>query len=104
MSDQTETILRALLATAGRSAFSVEQIHAIVDPTGNGLKQVKAYNLADGTLTQGEIAKKLKLDSGNFSRTVSRWVEAGIMFRLPDKLILHVFSVPEKKPAGGTVA
>ena len=100
MPDQTETILKALLATTGRAAFSVEQIHAIVNPKGNSAKQIKAYNLADGSLSQGDIAKKLKLDSGNFSRTVSRWVDAGIMFRLDDKVLLHIYPVPEKLPKG----
>ena len=100
MPDQTETILRALLATSGRAAFSVEHIHSIVNPKGSGTKQIKAYNLADGTLSQGEIAKKLKLDPGNFSRTVSRWVESGIMFRLDDKVLLHIYPVPEKLPKG----
>ncbi len=91
---QTDLLLRALLMTAGRSAFSIEQIHAIVSPKGSGAKQIKAYNLADGSLTQGELAKKLKLDSGNFSRTVSRWVEAGIVFRLANSALLHVYPVP----------
>lgn len=100
MPDQTETLLRAILATTGRTTFTVEEIHTIVNPKGSGSKQIKAYNLADGTLSQGEIAKKLKLDPGNFSRTVSRWVEAGIMFRLNDKVLLHIYPVPEKPSKG----
>ena len=100
MPDQAEIILKALLATTGRTAFSVEQIHAIVNPKGKSAKQIKAYNLADGSLSQGNIAEKLKLDSGNFSRTVSRWVDAGIMFRLDDKVLLHIYPVPERLPKG----
>ncbi|MDZ7791918.1 MAG: hypothetical protein U5L08_15755 [Xanthomonadales bacterium] len=100
MSDQTEVILRALLATTGRAVFTVEQIHAIVNPRGTSVKQVRAYNFADGSLSQGDIAKKLKLDPGNFSRTVSRWIEAGIMFRLADNVLLHIYPVPEKLPKG----
>lgn len=100
MPDQMETLLRAILATMGRSAFSAERLHEIVDPNGTAAKQVKAYNLADGTLSQGDIAKRLKLDSGNFSRTVSRWIEAGVMFRLADNVLLHIYPVPEKLKKG----
>lgn len=100
MPEQTETILKALLATTGRATFSVEQIHAIINPKGNRSKQIKAYSLADSSLSQGDIAKKLKLDSGNFSRTVNRWVDAGIMFRLDDNVLLHIYPVPEKLPKG----
>lgn len=100
MSENSEVLLKALLATVGRSVFTLEHIHSIVNPTGKSIKQIRAYNLADGTLTQSEIVKKLKLDSGNFSRCVSRWIEAGIMFRLEDNALIHVFAVPEKLPKG----
>lgn len=101
VSETTEAILRGVLATMGRAVFSLEDIHAIVNPTGNATKQVKAYNLADGTRTQGDIANKLNIDSGNFSRTVNRWIKAGIVLRLPDNVLLHVYPVPEKLPKGG---
>ena len=42
---------------------------------GSSAKQQAAFNMCDGTMGQGEIAKALKLDSGNFSRTVTRWVD-----------------------------
>lgn len=100
MPDQTEALLRALLATSGRAAFSVEQIHGILSSKGRSVKHIKAYNLADGTRTQGEIARRVKLDSGNFSRTVSLWVAAGVMFRLADGILLHLYPVPEKLPRG----
>ena len=56
-----------------------------------------AYNLCDGTKTQQEIARAAKLDTGNFSRTVGRWIEAGIVFRVEsgDKdTLLHIYPIP----------
>ena len=62
-----------------------------------------AYNLCDGTSTQQEIARKLKIDVGNFSRTVGRRVVEGILFRIPkgdQTLLLHVFPVKLGKKTG----
>jgi len=101
MTEQTESLLRALLVTVGRSAFPLDQLYEIVDPTGKGGKQVQAFNLADGTRTQADIRAITKLDSGNLSRTVSRWLEAGIIFRVGedrDAKLLHIYPIPSKRP------
>ena len=101
MADYTEALLRALLTTAGRSAFTHDDMCAVIDPTGHGAKQIRAFNLADGTRSQTQIAKQLKINSGNFSRTVGRWVERGILFRLGDgrdATLLHVYPIPAKRP------
>ena len=69
--------------------------------TGRGTKQVEAFNLADGTRTQSEIAEQVKMDQGQLSRTVSRWIEAGIMFRLGDgrdAKLLHIYPIPAALP------
>jgi hypothetical protein len=98
MTDNSETLLRAILMTVGRQAFSSGQLAELVAPSGSGAKQLEAFNLCDGSRTQGDIAKALKLDSGNFSRTVARWIEAGILFRLGagrDATLLHVYPVAE---------
>jgi hypothetical protein len=61
-------------------------------------KQLRAFNMCDGAKGQAEIAKALKIDRGNFSRTVSRWIDEGIVFRLGegrDAKLLHVYALPE---------
>lgn len=94
MADNNETILRAILSAVARQTFPVDRLLEIVLPTGASAKQLAAYNHCDGTKGQGEIAKALKLDAGNFSRTVSRWVDEGVVVRLGegrDAKLLHVY-------------
>ena len=91
-----EWLLECLIHVIGRASIKLEEINAII---GEGEKQVRAYNLCDGTLTQTEIAKKARLDQGNFSRSVNRWVKSGIVFRFgkgKEVKFLHVFPIPEK--------
>jgi hypothetical protein len=84
MPDSIETtLLRALLSVTARQAVPPPKLSKILVPPGpKSGKQVKAYNLCDGTRTQAEVAKALKLDQGNFSRTVGRWIDAGVLFRV----------------------
>lgn len=99
MPGHSEMLLQAILSTVARQTFSEEKIGEIVLPRNAGAKQLKAYNLCDGTMTQGEIAKKVKMDAGNFSRTVARWVDLGILFRLGEgreAKLLHVYSVSKE--------
>jgi len=49
-----------------------------------------------------KLAKPKKIDPGSFSRTVSRWVDAGIVFRIPegrDVKLLHVYPLPPESSA-----
>ena len=90
--DNSESILRGILAVVARQAIPPEVLNDIVSGRGgSGGKQVKAYNMCNGENTQAEIVKALKLDSGNFSRTVSRWEDAGIVVRLNEGKLLHVY-------------
>jgi CRP-like cAMP-binding protein len=92
MADATETLLKAILSTVARQTFSEGRLREIIMPRGSGQAQMKAYNACDGTKTQSDIAKAEGLDRGNFSRTLARWEEAGIIFRLgPDEKPLHVY-------------
>jgi hypothetical protein len=94
MSDNSEQLLRAILATVGRQVFPPERLGEIVVSKAGSDKQLAAYNMCDGLRNQSEIAKSLKLDSGNFSRTIGRWVEAGILFRIGegrDARLLHIY-------------
>src|ERR1700682_5433512 len=70
MNVETNTLLRAILGMTARQAIGVDDLLLAVAPKGSGEAQMEAYNLCDGNRTQGQIAKEVGLDSGNFSRTV----------------------------------
>ena len=95
MSD-SDYLLRAILSLSARQAFPVETLAEIVVGNG-GKKQVEAFNLCDGSRTQGEVAKAAKLDQGNFSKTLARWITAGVMFKLGEgreTRLLHAYPLP----------
>ena len=99
MPDNVEALLRALVSVTSRMAFPARVLADIVVSGGASQKQVRAFNLCDGSMSQGEIAKALRLDAGNFSRTVSRWIDAGIVFRQVagrDAKLLHVYALSEE--------
>jgi predicted transcriptional regulator len=98
-----DAYLRAILATVARQTFSIEKILEIMGPN-SGEKQLRAFNMCDGTRTQAEIAKELGLDSGNFSKSLSRWIDAGIVIRISEKVgsrPLHVYPLPESAIKNG---
>jgi hypothetical protein len=88
----TEDLLKGILAMVGRTVFPPEVLYKIVAPTVGSDKQVLAYNLCDGETPQAEISKKAKLDAGSLSRSIAKWVEAGVVIRVgADKLPLHLY-------------
>ena len=90
--DATESLLKGILATVARTAFPPETLYKIVAPIAGSDKQILAYNLCDGETPQADICKKAKLDKGNFSRAIARWIEAGVVVRVgSDRLPLHVY-------------
>ena len=94
--DITNTLLRVLIQLTARGVFTEESIREVVAPTGKSGKQLRAYNLCDGTRRQAEIAKAIGIDQGNFSRLVTRWVGAGVLFRLGDGAearLLHLYPI-----------
>ena len=96
MLTDSDTLLRAILSMTARQSFPTEQLAKIVIK-GSGDKQLRAFNMCDGTKNQGEIAKAMKLDPASFSRTVARWVESGVVFRLGsgrDTTLLHAYPLP----------
>ena len=96
--DTTEALLKGILATVARTAFPPEALYKIVAPTVGSAKQVLAYNLCDGETAQNVIGKKAKLDAGSLSRSVAKWIEAGVVIRVgPDQFPLHLY--PLTKPA-----
>jgi len=98
------TFLRAILATVARQTFSPAKILEIMGTTA-GEKQHRAFNLCDGTRTQADIAKELGLDQSNFSKTITRWIDEGIVIRVGEKREtrpLHVYPLPEALIKKGT--
>lgn len=94
MSDEI-TLLRAIFSLTARQAFSVDSLREIVGP---GAKQIRAFNMCDGSRSQGDIVKAIKLDQGNFSKTVARWIDAGVVIRLGegrDTKLLHIYPLPK---------
>lgn len=90
--ETSETLLRAIWMTVGRTTFPVERVLQIVAPREDSNKNFAAYNLCDGNTPQADIAKKAKLDKGNLSRSLARWIEAGIVIRIgKDQLPLHIY-------------
>ncbi|MGH9930895.1 MAG: MarR family transcriptional regulator [Pyrinomonadaceae bacterium] len=75
--EYSDQLMRCLVHIIGRAAMPPEKVLGIV---GRGPKQIKAFNLCDGTLSQKEVCKETGLDAGNLSRTFTRWVESGIAF------------------------
>jgi predicted transcriptional regulator len=80
--------------TVGRSTFPIERVLQIVAPREDSDKNFVAYNLCDGNTSQADIAKRAKLDKGNLSRALARWIEAGIVIRIgEDELPLHIYAL-----------
>jgi DNA-binding MarR family transcriptional regulator len=80
-----------------RQTYPMDRLVEIVLPKGSGEKQLRAYNMCDGTNAQGTIAKVLKLDPGSLSRTITRWIEAGVVLRIGEgreARLLHVYPLP----------
>lgn len=92
--DNNETLLRAILMTLGRSAFPLEKLIQLVLPREDSRKNIVSYNLCDGNTAQADIASKAKIDKAQLSRTLARWVDAGIVFRIgKDQFPLHIYSL-----------
>ncbi|SRR6266540_1739305 len=92
-----EQLVQCLIHVVGRAAVSEEQVRKIV---ATGEKQVEAFNLCDGTLTQKEVVEKVGLDQGSVSRSMTRWVENGVAFWIgegSDARLLHIFPIPLTK-------
>jgi DNA-binding MarR family transcriptional regulator len=96
--EKTEYFLAHLIQLIGRLTFPMEKVYKII---GTNAKLLRAFNSCDGTITQAEIAKKHRIDPGNFSRTVNRWVLNGIAFRIgsgKDARLVHIYPVPPAPP------
>lgn len=93
----SESLLLAILATVAKQTFPPLELLKIVAPVAGGAKQIQAYNLCDGQTPQSEIGKKAKLDKGSLSRSISRWIEAGVVVRVgAEQYPLHVYPLSKE--------
>jgi DNA-binding MarR family transcriptional regulator len=93
----TDVLLKGILAAVGRTAFPPDKLYKIVAPTAGSAKQVLAYNMCDGETPQAEISKHAKLDKGSLSKTISKWVESGVVIRVgADDHPLHIYPLTTK--------
>jgi hypothetical protein len=93
----SDAYLRAILGVVARQAIPPTKLASQIGVGATKLKQIEAYNLCDGSLTQGEIAKKVGLDSGNFSKTMGRWTEDGLVVRTEiagQSRPVHLYPIP----------
>lgn len=92
-----DAYLRAILGVLARSALPPDDLASQVGVGSTKAKQFEAYNLCDGSITQGEVASTVGLDAGNFSRTVSRWADDGLIVRTEingQMRPVHLYPIP----------
>jgi len=89
----SEEWTRMLFAVTARVAFPESELRKLViGKTKTPDRWIQAYNLCDGSRSQREVAAQAQIDEGLFSRTVSRWVEAGVLFRAgTPEVPLHLY-------------
>ena len=95
-----EWTLECLIQVIGRVAVKMDEVREIV---GGGAKQIRAFNLCDGSLSLTTVAKKSGLDAGSLCRSVDRWVKNGVMFRFEEGKqvrLLHVYPIPGNATVG----
>lgn len=90
--------LKATMSLIARQTFSPEKLRELVSARGTE-KNLRAFNMCDGEKSQTEIATDLKIDAGQFSRTVKQWMDDGIIIKVGDgrnARLVHVYPLPEK--------
>lgn len=95
-SAELEQLIECLIQVIGRATMPPDRVQELV---GGGRANTKAFNMCDGSATQKNIAKTLRIDQGQLSRTFSRWVESGIAFRVGDGTearLLHIYPIQQE--------
>jgi hypothetical protein len=93
-------LLRCLVQVIGRATIPPMEVLSVV---GKRKKQIKAFNLCDGSRTLRDIARKSQINQGNLSRTTTRWLEQGILFRIGEgkaARFMHIYPVTPVKRRG----
>ena len=89
--------IQKVIDLLGRLSFPPSYLLKLVSSSGRGDKQLLAFNLCDGTRSQSEIAKEVRIDRGNFSRTIARWIELGIVFKLTgNEYPMHIYPLSDE--------
>lgn len=94
----SDVYLRAILGIVSRQVIPPDELAGKIGVGKTKLKQIEAYNLCDGSMTQGAIAKNLGLDSGNFSKTMTRWSDEGLIVRTEisgEMRPVHLYPIPD---------
>lgn len=89
-----QDLLKAILATTARQVFPPDVLTKLVISKVGGAKQLAAFNLCNGSHTQAQIGKVTGIDKGNLSKSISRWIDLGIVVRLGsgnDAKPMHVY-------------
>lgn len=95
--DISESLLRAIFMTVGRSAFSPKDVYRAITPHGGSEKKLIAYNLCDGRTPQAAICTKAKITKSQLSESITSWVAAGIVVRVGvDQLPLHIYPLSKE--------
>ena len=93
--NNSDALLKAVLSVVARKEFPPEALALLV----GAQKQREAYNMCDGSVGQAEIVKQLNLDKSNFRKTLNRWTDLGIAFKIAqDNEIrpLHLYPLPSE--------
>lgn len=96
--DNSQVYLKAMMSLVARQTFTPERLAEIVTPLANA-KTFEIFNLCDGTRTQTDIANSLKIDSGNLSRTIKRWIDEGVVIKVTEEgkdRPVHVYPIPDR--------
>lgn len=96
--DNSDVYLKAMMSLIARQTYSPEKLKDLVSSRGTE-NLLRAFNLCDGSKSQAEIASELKIDPGNFSRTVSQWIDDGIVVKVGEgknTKLVHVYPLPDK--------
>jgi hypothetical protein len=90
-------LLNCTLQILGRAVIPPDRVRSIIGKSRK--KRIHAFNLCDGTLKVTEIAKKARINQGNLSRSLARWNEHGIVYRIGEgknSKFLHIYPLAKK--------
>lgn len=98
MNSPETLLLQGILSTLARQTFPPDKLYELVVPKSSAKVNAIAFNLCDGTRSQAEIADTSGIDKGNLSKRIQRWVDAGVVLKVPvgkTTYPLHVYPIPE---------
>lgn len=96
--DDLVPLLQALISAVARGPIPEAELRKLVGAP----KQQQAFDLCDGTRRQSDIVRQLKLDSANFSKTISRWIDLGIVYRVGEGNPRHIYPLGTTSPKAPT--